>query len=572
MTAENLADDVLLEVRNLGISYQTRSRRRIPATRSVSFRLRRGETLAVVGESGSGKSTLVNALLGLLPANATLESGHILIEDEEVTTASDRQWCRLRGSVVGFIPQDPALGLDPTLTVGAQLNEAVRLHGTRDSPRVAEASLALMRSAAIDNPELRIRQYPHQLSGGLRQRVLIALALAGGPRLILADEPTSALDVTVQKRILDHLDTLVRDGEFTLLLVTHDLGVAAERASRILVMQDGRVVEEGPSDQILSAPREAYTRQLISSVPRLAIADRVRPRDAASRKAEPVGSPLLRFDNVSKVFRTSGTGWTAGLRDKFRRTTPGHSQNVIHALDDVSLRVDAGRTFGLVGESGSGKSTTLRIAAGLERADSGSVTFAGTDITSLPEKHLRPLRTRFQLVQQNPHSAMDPKFTIMESICEPLVCHDVGDRRTQRAIVLEFLDRVALPTSVLDRHPHELSGGQLQRAAIARALVLKPDLVCLGEPVSALDVSVQAQILDLLRELQDDLGVAYLFVSHDLAVVAQLAHEVAVMSKGVLVESGSLAEVFDDPRTPYTKELLAAAPPDLPALGLAAGR
>ncbi|QHC55244.1 peptide/nickel transport system ATP-binding protein [Rathayibacter tanaceti] len=524
----------LVRLEGLSVAYGEQT-----VVHEVSLEIAPGEIVAVVGESGSGKSTTANAVLGLLPANGRITGGSIEIAGDDVTHASEKELRRLRGRVVGLVPQDPMVGLDPTLRIGAQVAEAVRLRGV-DRRSVDAEVLEALRQAGIDDPELRARQYPHELSGGLRQRALIAIALAGKPRLIIADEPTSALDVTVQKRILDHLQSLVREQGIALLIITHDLAVAADRADRVLVMRAGRVLEQGPPAEILVAPREEYTRALIAAAPGLG---RGRGRVVPRFEHVAPAPEILRIENVVKEF-----------------ALPGRRGGGFRALDDVSFSVRAGQTLALVGESGSGKTTALRIALGLERASSGRVLVEGADLTAAREKQWRPLRRRIQLVHQNPFAALDPRFTVLESVIEPLVSFGVGDRVTRLARAHELLDRVGLPDSFLSRLPAELSGGQRQRVAIARALALGPDLVLLDEPVSALDVSVQAQILELLVELQRDLGVAYLFISHDLAVVAEVSHEIVVLNRGRVEEAGSTSRVFRSPEAEYTRTLLAAIP------------
>jgi peptide/nickel transport system ATP-binding protein len=506
------------------------------AVSDLDLSIAAGETVAVVGESGSGKTTVANAILGLLPGTGRVTAGTIRILDQDVTGASQRDLAKIRGSVVGYVPQDPMVGLNPTLRVGAQVAEAVRHRGPTNKPQLNADVVEALEQAGLDNPVLRARQYPHELSGGMRQRVLIAIALAGRPRLLIADEPTSALDVTVQRRILDHLEGLVREAGISLLIITHDLGVAADRADRLLVMQHGRVVEQGDPTTVLTKPRHEYAKHLVAATPGLA------PTEIPA--AAPA-KPLLELRNVTKDFRLP--------------KAPGAART-LRALDDVSLAVPPGQTLGLVGESGSGKTTAIRVALGLETLSAGSVWFDGEDITGRTWRQLRPLRRRFQLVHQNPFASLDPKFSLREAITEPLVAFRVGTAATRKARAVELLDQVRLARTLLDRRPAELSGGQRQRVAIARALALEPDLLLLDEPVSALDVSVQGQILDLLAGLQRDLGLSYLFISHDLAVVAQLAHTVAVMQGGRVVEQGPVHTVFTQPATDYTRELLASIP------------
>ena len=531
----------LVDIAGLDVGYLHR-RTVHPAVTGLDLTVAPAEVVALVGESGSGKTTIANALIGLLPPSGRITAGSAVVDGVQTAGASERTLRRLRGSVVGLIPQDPMVGLNPTKRVGAQIAEAVRLRGVT-GPSVPAEVLEFLDRAGLPDPELRLRQYPHELSGGLRQRVLIAIALAGKPKLIIADEPTSALDVTVQKRILDHLGGLVREQGISLLIITHDLAVAADRADRVVVLRHGRKVEEGDPVSILGAPRERYTRQLIAAAPRLAHAGRVVPRFDV--RDQPVPDPILKLTGVSKTF-------AAGDLRRGRRG--------FNALDQVSVTVPRGRTHALVGESGCGKTTTLRIALGLETATGGSIVLDGDEIGGLSWNRLRPLRRKAQLVHQDPFATLDPKFTVGQSITEPLVSFRIGDRRSRRQRARELLDQVALPSSVLDRLPSELSGGQRQRVAIARALAPRPDLIMLDEPVSALDVLVQEQILRLLADLQAALGLSYLVVSHDLAVVAEISHTVSVMSHGRVVEEGPVAEVFTDPRTAYTRELIDAIP------------
>jgi peptide/nickel transport system ATP-binding protein len=546
----------LVEIRGLDVGY-VRHRTVRPAVVGLDLTVRSGEIVAVVGESGSGKTTTANAVIGLLPANGRITAGSAVVDGVETAGAGEGTLRPLRGRVVGLVPQDPMVGLNPTTRIGAQIAEAVRLRGVR-GPAVAAEVLEFLEKAGVPDPQQRARQYPHELSGGLRQRVLIAIALAGRPKLIIADEPTSALDVTVERKILDHLTSLVREQGIALLLITHDLAVAADRADRVIVMRDGRIVEQGDPRTILVTPREAYTRTLIAAAPGLAHGGQVVPRYDVRGQAPP--EPILTLTDVHKTFPANDA----------RR-----GQRGFNALDGVSIRVPRGQTHALVGESGCGKTTTLRIALGLETPTSGSVVLDGAELGGLSWRRQRPLRRRAQLVHQNPFAALDPRFTVKQSITEPLVAMRIGDRRSRDARARELLDQVALPAAYLDRLPTELSGGQRQRVAIARALAPSPDLLMLDEPVSALDVSVQGQILRLLTELQAELGLSYLFVSHDLAVVAEISHTVSVMSGGRVVEEGPVAEVFTNPRSTHTRELMDAIPGqrtaalarDAPALG-----
>jgi peptide/nickel transport system ATP-binding protein len=524
----------LVRVRGLSVVYGG-DRRHTAAVSALDLTVHPGETVAVLGQSGSGKTTLASTLLGLLPASATVTGGTIEVDGRSLTGAGEREFRAIRGSVVGLVPQDPMVALNPTLRIGPQVAEAVRRRPDVAKRSVDAEVVAALEAAGLDDAVLRARQYPHQLSGGMRQRALIAIALAGRPKLIVADEPTSALDVTVQKRILDHLERLVAERGLSLLLITHNLAVAAERAQRVVVMHDGRVVEEGAPRSILANPREAYTKRLLAAPPR-----------AVPRVTDvPAAPPLLRIEGISKDFALPRAPRAA---------------RTVRAVDGVTLTVLKGQTLALVGESGSGKTTTLRIALGLERPTGGRVLFDGADITRLSWRQVRPLRRRFQLVHQNPFASLDPRFDVEEAVTQPLVSFRVGDRASRRAAASELLDRVGLPQSFLRRRPHELSGGERQRVAIARALALRPELLLLDEPVSSLDAWVQEQILTLFADLQRELGLSYLFVSHDLAVVAQVAHHVAVFHRGRVVEHGTAAEVFANPSSAYTRQLLDAIP------------
>ncbi|MDZ3991485.1 ABC transporter ATP-binding protein [Pseudomonas sp. Teo4] len=531
-----MSDQPLIAVRDLSVSYRT-SGHITQAVKHLSFTLSQGETVAIVGESGSGKSTLANALLGLLPGGAHIDAGQLWVEGVDVARASERQKRQLRGRTLGLVPQDPMVSLNPTLRIGQQIGEALTLAHGRRYPGVDADVLELLAQVGLDNPAQRARQYPHELSGGMRQRVLIAIALAGNPRLIIADEPTSALDVTVQRKILDHLQRLVAERGISLLIITHDLGMATERADRLLVMKHGELVEQGPPGQIVQAPQHPYTQALLAAAP--AFATRVR----RPFRPSPNTPPILSLNNVGKDFTLPRV---KGQAERFT------------ALQGLSLHVYPGQTLAIVGESGSGKSTALRIALGLEAPSQGQVLFDGQDVTGFGWRAFRPLRRRVQLVQQNPFAALDPRFTVFDSIVEPLVSFGLLKGAELEQAARALIARVHLPVEYLDRLPRELSGGQRQRVAIARALALQPDLLLLDEPVSALDVSVQAQILALLDELQRELGIAYVLVSHDLAVVANMADHVLVLRQGRVVEQGAVAQVFERPASDYTRELIAA--------------
>ncbi|NYI07334.1 dipeptide ABC transporter ATP-binding protein [Allostreptomyces psammosilenae] len=548
----------LLDVRDLAVSYRGR-RHTTRVVHGVSFTVEAGETVAVVGESGSGKSTTAHALLGLLPPGGRRDTGRILLNGTDIAGWSDRRLRAVRGAQIGLVPQDPTGSLNPVRTIGDQLGETLRVHRRGDRRAIARRVVELLARVGLPDPEQRARQYPHELSGGMRQRVLIAIAIALQPRLVIADEPTSALDVTVQRRILDLVDDLRQEFGTAVLLVTHDLGVAAERSDRLVVMKDGRVVEHGPTAAVMAKPAAEYTRRLLHDAPSLTVREFRPPlpplpapapgapadaADPADRHADPADRPA---DPYAVVVRDLVKEYRVG-RAPFR------------AVDGVSFTVRHGSTHALVGESGSGKTTTARMVVRFADPTSGSVTIGGTDVAGLRGEPLRRLRRRVQLVYQNPGGSLDPRQSVAEIVEEPLRNFAIGDRADRRARVADLVERVALPRSVLDRRPHELSGGQRQRVAIARALAVEPEIVVLDEAVSALDVTVQARILDLLDGLQRELGLTYLFISHDLAVVRQISDTVSVMRKGRVVEDGTTAEVFENARHAYTRELLAAVP------------
>ncbi|MGJ3508484.1 dipeptide ABC transporter ATP-binding protein [Enemella sp. A6] len=532
--------EAVLDVRDLTVSYTSRQRR-TEVVHGVSFTIRPGEVVALVGESGSGKTTTAQAVIGLLADNGRRDGGTITLGDTDLTGAGEAMLREIRGRRVGLVPQDPNNSLNPVKTIGESLAEVLRVHRWGSKPAIRQRVLELLEHVGLDDPELRAGQYPHELSGGMKQRVLIASAIALDPELIIADEPTSALDVTVQRRILDLIDGLRAEHNSAVLLVTHDLGVARERADRIVVMRHGRVVEQGPTCQIIARPRDEYTATLLEEAAAVA-ADVPPPRPVPDPSAEP---PI----RVSCLVQEFDTG-----RGPFR------------AVDQVSLTVAAGTTHAIVGESGSGKTSTVRALLGFHRPTSGLVKVAGLDVGALKGRNqIRELRRRAQLVLQNPYSSLDPRQRIADIIAEPLINFRLADRAGRRRLVAEYLDRVALPGDVGDKLPRELSGGQRQRVAIARALIVQPQVVVLDEPVSALDVTVQAQILRLLTDLQHELGLTYLFISHDLGVVGRISDTVSVLRRGRVIESGWTHEVFGHPSTDYTRELLAAIPGRTPA-------
>ncbi len=518
---------------------------------SADIRVHEGETVAIVGESGSGKSTAVHAALGLLPPGGRVTGGESLFDGRDVTGLTEKQWEEIRGSGIGLVPQDPMTNLNPVWTVGRQVEEALHANNVARGSDAHRKAVELLEQAGLDDAADRVGQYPHQFSGGMRQRALIAIGLAARPKLLIADEPTSALDVTVAKRILDHLGTLTREPGTSVLLITHDLGLAAERADRIVVMERGRVVESGPAAEVLRDPRHPYTRRLIAAAPSL-----------AARRGDRVATVPTRPDEECREMLV-----VRGLRREFE--VPGDRpwrKETFTAVDGVDFTLRQGRTIGIVGESGSGKSTVANMALGLLEPTDGEVLFDGEPVHGRGRRAELELRRRIQPIFQNPYATLDPMRSVHAAIEEPLRIHRIGDRRERDARVRELLDRVALPASMARRFPGELSGGQRQRVAIARALALNPEVVVCDEAVSALDVIVQAQVLELLAELQEELDLAYLFITHDLAVVRQVADEVVVMERGRVVEHRPTDELFEDPREEYTRRLLDAIPGANPEL------
>ncbi|MEB7503516.1 ABC transporter ATP-binding protein [Arthrobacter koreensis] len=548
-TAQNPATEPapLLDIRSLAISFTT-SNGTVNAVQDANLTVLPGETVAIVGESGSGKSTTALAAIGLLPGNGQVSAGQIFFDGEDITHASAKRIVELRGNSIGMVPQDPMSNLNPVWKIGFQVRETLKANGR---PATDADVARVLGQAGLPDAASRARQYPHEFSGGMRQRALIAIGLSCSPRLLIADEPTSALDVTVQRQILDHLESLTREMGTAVLLITHDLGLAAERAQRVVVMYKGRVVESGPALEILRNPKHPYTRRLVESAPSLAskridsLRDRGLEAPAPAVPDDAAKPGVIEVRNLTKVFR---------LRSGLGRHTD------FKAVDNVSFSVPRGTTTAVVGESGSGKSTVARMVLNLETPTSGSILFDGVDTTTLDRKKLFAFRRRVQPIFQDPYGSLDPMYNIFHTIEEPLRVHGIGDAASRAAKVRKLLDQVALPQSVMRRFPNELSGGQRQRVAVARALALDPEVVICDEAVSALDVLVQAQILNLLAELQADLGLSYLFITHDLAVVRQIADDVCVMQKGKVVETGSTEEVFGNPQQDYTKALLAAIP------------
>ena len=628
--AEIHPDDAnpLLKITDLEVTFTT-STGVVPAVRGANLTIYPGQTVAIVGESGSGKSTTAAAVIGLLPGTGKVTGGSIEFDGKELTKMSSKEWIELRGSGIGLVPQDPMSNLNPVLRIGTQVKEALLANNIVPRSEAGERVTELLEQAGLPDGQRRAKQYPHEFSGGMRQRVLIAIGLASRPKLLIADEPTSALDVTVQRRILDHLETLTKEMGTAVLFITHDLGLAAERAEQLVVMHRGRIVESGPALEILQHPQHPYTKRLVSAAPSLASAriESAHARGITHTEEEFTGSAknasseeMIRVEHLTKEFHIRGAKGAASK---------------LLAVDDVSFTLRRGKTLAVVGESGSGKSTAANMILHLLEPTSGKIFFDGEDTSEYSEAQLFALRRRLQAVFQNPYGSLDPMYSIYRIIEEPLRIHKYGTKayaaqeverakatgrdpepwavaalewhsesdkklreervkayaqqeverakaagrepepwavaaleghsefnpkKLREERVAELLDLVALPRSAMRRYPNELSGGQRQRVAVARALALNPEVIVLDEAVSALDVLVQNQILHLLNDLQAELGLSYLFITHDLAVVRQIADDVVVMEKGRLVEANTTDALFDHPVQEYTRELIEAVP------------
>ncbi|MFW6773222.1 dipeptide ABC transporter ATP-binding protein [Nocardioides sp. CPCC 205120] len=531
----------LLEITDVGVEFGGPKRWKA-VTHGITFSVAPGETVALVGESGSGKSVTAMAVLDLLPEGAR-RTGSIRLSGEELVGASEKRLREVRGSDVAVIFQEPMTALNPVYTIGHHLVEAIRSHRDVDKAAARERAVELLRQVHMPDPELKVSHYPHQLSGGQRQRAMIAMAMASEPQLLIADEPTTALDVTVQAEILDLVRELQQRTGMSVLVITHDMGVVADVADKVVVMRDGRVVEQAPARELFARPRHEYTRALLEAVPRLGsgtTTTAVVDREAA---------PVLELHGVAIEY--PGSWRKPGFR----------------AGQDLDLTVAPGEIVGLVGESGSGKSTIGRLAMGLLPVAEGRMSVAGRDVSAGGKADLQHIRENVSMVFQDPASSLDPRRTIGQVVTDPLRwTGKLTDRRACRRRAEELLDQVRLPKEWVDRFPHELSGGQRQRVGIARAMATDPRLLVADEPTSALDVSVQASVLDLFTDLQREHGFSCLFITHDLSVVEQLASTVVVLQKGRVVEQGSTAQVLDSPREEYTRRLIAAAPVPDPEL------
>lgn len=563
----------ILSVRDLKVGFKVK-RSITEVLHGVSFDVFSSDAVAIVGESGSGKTTVAQSIIRLLPDGGSILSGSIMWGGKDIVRASKNDLEHLRGREIGFVPQDPNSSLNPVWSVGFLVKEAILANLQIEKGEAKRRVIDILEKAGLPNAKARIHQYPHQFSGGMKQRVLIGIALSADPKLILLDEPTSALDVTVQKVVLDYLEERIRELNTAVVFITHDLALAAERAQRIIVMHKGTIVESGPSLEILQNPKHPYTKSLVAAAPSIAsrrlqgsakIQHHSTPHPTSQREvANPTASakdPSTTGERDAPITSTKDTAIDIqNLNKIYKLRSSAFKRKSLHAVQNVSFSVLRGKTMAIVGESGSGKSTIAKMLLRLERPTSGLIKIDGIDVTNLKGRELLNLRKKIQPVFQNPYASLDPLQSVGSIIAEPLLVHKVGDKEQRSKRVLQLLDWVALPSFYADRYPHELSGGQRQRVAMARALALEPEILVLDEAVSALDVLVQAQILELLANLQKELKLTYLFITHDLAVVRLIADEVCVMTKGQIVEKGAVDDIFQNPQHEYTKNLLDAIP------------
>ena len=521
------------------------------AVDDISFSINRGETFALLGESGSGKSITALSIMRLLPAAARINQGKILLDGEDLLAIPEFAMRDIRGRRIAMIFQEPQSSLNPVLTVGEQIGETLRRHKNMRGVEQRNRSVELLNAVGIPEPERRIQEYPHQFSGGMKQRIMIAIALAGEPDLLIADEPTTALDVTIQAQVLDLLRQLQKDTGMAIMFITHDLAVASEMADDVAVMRYGKIVEQNSRDAFYSHPTHAYSQELFAAIPSKA------KRDSEAVTNQETNQTARESHNEHALLKVRNLKVHYPIKKGVLKKTVGY----VKAVDGVSIDIHSGQTLAMVGESGSGKTTFGKGILQLLRASDGSVIFNGQEHTQLKGKALRQQRSDIQIVFQDPYSSMNPRMMIADVIAEGMVAQGIGGSRQERLKrVDELLEKVGLESSHKNRYPHEFSGGQRQRICIARALAVEPKLIVCDEPTSALDVSVQAQILELLKDLQDNMGLGYLFITHNISVVEYLAHYVAVMYQGKIVEQGTVDEVLTNPQNPYTQQLLAAVP------------
>ena len=567
------AKDSIVQVRNLSVEFRT-DEGTVKATKGISFNIPRGKTVGLVGESGSGKSVTSLAIMRLIPnPPGQVTSGEIIFENQDLLKLNESEMRGIRGNKISMIFQEPMTSLNPVFTVGDQISETLILHQKLSKQEAWDKSIDLLKQVGIPNPEERIKSYPHELSGGQRQRVMIAMAIACEPDLLIADEPTTALDVTIQKQILDLLADLQRKYQMSILFITHDLGVIADIADEVVVMYRGDIVEEGPTAEIFKNAKHPYTKGLLAC----------RPSLERNPSRLPVVSDFMTSDGKEKAFNVEALKHQKKTRaiseqqpvllqiDHIKKHFPlqkgffGGVKNWVKAVDDVTLTVRKGRTLGLVGESGCGKTTLGRTILRLVEPTEGKILYGGKDITQLDREAMRAMRRKMQIIFQDPYASLNPRMTIGAALMEPMIIHNLGQNREERMEMAgELMKKVGLDRNMLNRYPHEFSGGQRQRICIARALAVKPEFIVCDESVSALDVSIQAQILNLLLDLQEEMGLTYVFISHDLAVVKFISDEVAVMYNGKVVEMNDAVGIYENPQHDYTKKLLGAIPKGMP--------
>jgi len=568
-------EEKLIDIKNLEVHFPLKNET-IKAVDDVTWHINKGETVAIVGESGSGKSVTAMSLMRLTDySGGKINSGSINFlklngEFLNLSKLSQNEMRDIRGKDISMIFQEPMTSLNPVFTIGMQISEAIIKHQQKTKQEAYEISLDMLKLVRIPEPEKQLSQYPHQLSGGMRQRVMIAMALSCKPSLLIADEPTTALDVTIQAQILDLIKKLQIDIGMSVVFITHDMGVVAEIADRVVVMLRGKKVEEGTVHEIFHSPRHPYTKALLSAVPKLgSMKGRLLPA-----KFSNIDANRSEGDDVVN----SGLNELIDIKDNLKRTTPpllevknlttrfliksgiGKSKGQVHAVEGIDFSLQQGETFGLVGESGCGKSTTGRSILRLVEPLRGNILFEGQDLTLLDKNQMRPFRRQMQMIFQDPFASLNPRMMVGETITEPMVVHGIIKKIDSTEKSIEILKKVGLTSDYASRYPHELSGGQRQRIGIARALALEPKLIIADEAVSALDVSIQAQVVNLMMELQEEFGLSYLFISHDMAVIERVCHRVAVMYLGEIVEIGSRGQVFENPQHPYTKKLMKAVP------------
>ena len=552
----------VLAVRNLTTAFRVDDAW-ITVVKGISFEIGQRETVAIVGESGSGKSVTALSIMGLLPAANSRVSGEILLEGRDLIKLREDEMRKVRGNLISMIFQEPMTSLNPVLTLGFQIAEALIYHRGLDRAQAEAETLRILGRVRIPSAASRLHEYPHRLSGGMRQRVMIAMALACKPKLLIADEPTTALDVTIQAEILELIKLLQDEEGMSVAFITHDMGVVAEIADRVVVMLNGNAVEQEPTAQLFAAPREPYTRALLAAVPRLG-SMKGRPNPQRFAIVDPVSGAAEVTPDVASTAAVAERPVleVANLVTRFdiRSGVLGRVSARVHAVEDVSFSLHAGETLALVGESGCGKSTTGRSILRLVEPKSGTVLFEGEDVRALDRSGLRAARRRMQMIFQDPFASLNPRKTVGGAIAEPMIVHGLLSGADARHRVSELLRKVGLSPDMASRFPHEFSGGQRQRLCIARALALAPKLLVADEAVSALDVSIKAQVINLMMDLQAEMGLAYLFISHDIAVVERVSHRVAVMYLGEIVEIGPRAAIMEDPQHPYTRRLMAAVP------------